>query len=354
MSAAPELDALGLAVAPDDVERALADFWKSEEALTKASLINLVILTPDEGRLAANHELAASLTRDHACRVILVEARDTGPPVATRAWISAHCHLAGGRRTVCSEQIAFLADARVAGLTRSLVLAHLASDLPVVCWWQGRDAAGLDPSLLSVVDRLVIDSAGFAPGGFNEVFAALEGIRAAMARPFSLHDLAWARTFQSRLALASLFDHPLAAGLVSELNGLEIAPAAGDRSGAALLAAWVVHALGWEPLRAGAEGWVCRAGKHEATVALLAAGGAATPALALRGGTGRVAVRPAGDGQHLAASIEAGGASMEFLLPADSPDPSVLVAGLLSRAGHNPLYQAVLPMFLRLNPWPGG
>ena len=59
------------------------------------------------------------------------------PLPGLRAWITAHCHLAHGRKSVCCEQIAFYLTGKVTGRFRNTVFAHLNSDLPLVFWWQG-------------------------------------------------------------------------------------------------------------------------------------------------------------------------------------------------------------------------
>ena len=343
------MDPVGLPVPLPRVEAALAEFWKNEQALTKASLINLLILSPEAGSLLPNNDLVSELTRDHACRVLLAEAPSEGPPVETRAWITAHCHLAGGRKSVCSEQVAFVLDGRTPGLVRNTLLAHLLSDLPVVCWWQGHPGPLFEPSLLRFIDRLIIDSAAFRPGDVESEVRRILAVQSSLAQPFSLHDLAWTRSYQTRQALAALFDHPQAAARLSEVRKVRIEAPGGDFVSALFLGAWIAHTLGWtfDGCTRHHSRWHSASGEVDLHFHRADPG---SPALRLEmeAPQARASVGPTPDGAHVEARATDGGGEISTLVPGSKSDVASLVGGVISRAGRNTLYQAILPAFLQL------
>ena len=348
-NAAPNDDhsGLGMSVPVDGVERALKELWDNDAASTKATLINLVIFSTRAGSLAGNNALVAGLTRDHACRVLLVE--DTlGAPV--QAWITAHCHLSGGKKSVCSEQIAFQLDRERPGLARNTLLAHLLSDLPVILWWQGPLDDAFEPALYQHVDRLLIDSSDWPDALVAEQIETLLGARKAMVQPFSIHDLAWTRTYQFRIAVAALFDHPHAKRLHHGIETAEVVAAPGSGASAALLAAWIAHSLGWKPSANSPDGWdfVTSSGRTIRFFRREEAGAAPLARLRLAGKDTAIEVTRACGDHHVEARIVDEGNMPPLVLPADSDDPGDLVASMLSRGGKNSLYSAVLPAFLAM------
>jgi hypothetical protein len=61
--------------------------------------------------LRANTAIVREITKDHACRSILIAARAKSAKNDVRAWVNAHCHLTKtGAKQTCSEQIAFLLE----------------------------------------------------------------------------------------------------------------------------------------------------------------------------------------------------------------------------------------------------
>lgn len=347
VSAMTEYARLGREVPISKIEKALAELWENDEASTKAMLLNLVCFSTSTGSLLENDRVAAELTRDHACRVLLIEA---SPGAPAKAWISAHCHLSGGKQSVCSEQIALRLDRDRPGLARNTLLALLPSDLPVVLWWQGTLDDTFEPGLYSHVDRLLVDSAEWNFAEMPSQLARLAEAREKMGRPFALHDLAWTRTYQFRIAVAALFDHPHAQALMNGLLKVEIVVGKGFRACGALLAAWISRSMGWTPAGALPEGWrfqkpsgvvvefFCQDAEQSAPVGRLHL---ASPAGAV------TITRNKGD-SHLCASIEDGTRLPPLMLPAHSDSIPNLVAEMLSRGGKNSLYAAVLPVLVEM------
>jgi glucose-6-phosphate dehydrogenase assembly protein OpcA len=348
VSATSDYARLGQEVPVSGIEKALAELWENDEASTKATLLNLVCFSTKAGSLLENDRVAAELTRDHACRVLLIEAT---PGTETRAWISAHCHLSGGKKSVCSEQIALLLDRERPGLARNTLLALLPSDVPVVLWWQGPLDDAFEPGLYSHVDRLLVDSAGWEFSETPRQLAKLEEAREKMGRPFAMHDLAWTRTYQFRIALAALFDHPHAQALMHGLRRVDILAGTGYRACGALLAAWIARSLGWTPAGALPEGWKFRKATGEMVEFFCVESEDSAPVgrLELRGPAGAVAISRSKGDCHLCASIEDGAHLPPLMLPAHADSIPSLVAEMLSRGGKNSLYASVLPVMLEMD-----
>src|SRR5688572_25838842 len=128
---------LGQEVPLGRVDKALKELWGADNARTKASLMNFAIYSEDPSSLEKNTALLAEITQEHACRGLLILALPGKGTSKARAWITAHCQLHEGHKSVCSEQISFVLEGGNLDQVRNIVFAHLDSDLPLVCWWQG-------------------------------------------------------------------------------------------------------------------------------------------------------------------------------------------------------------------------
>ncbi|MEZ5301405.1 MAG: glucose-6-phosphate dehydrogenase assembly protein OpcA [Verrucomicrobiales bacterium] len=225
------------------ISRELKRLWEGDASRTRASLINFAVYSEAEESLAENTALVEAIAREHACRALVIEARQGGDPSA-RAWLTAHCHLEGGKKTICSEQLSFVLHGGSGSLLRNLVFAHLDSDLPLVFWWRGELSAAFEERLYRRIDRLVVDSFGWPDPGsaFGRIAEAL-----ASSKRMVFHDLAWTRAMPMRLALAKLFEDPAATAAAPALDRLAITHAPGHRTSALMLAAWIARSLRWEP-----------------------------------------------------------------------------------------------------------
>ena len=112
----------GMPVDVAQINRSLKALWEREwNVLTRASLINFAVYSEAPDALSANTQLMEQVTREHACRIILLAANPVASKQRVQAWISAHCHLIGASaRQVCSEQIAFLLDGSSPALLRNI------------------------------------------------------------------------------------------------------------------------------------------------------------------------------------------------------------------------------------------
>ncbi len=67
--------ATGLPVEIGKIDRELKKLWEQGgEVMTRASLINLAVYSEGAESLGANTQLVAEITREHACRAIVIAA----------------------------------------------------------------------------------------------------------------------------------------------------------------------------------------------------------------------------------------------------------------------------------------
>jgi glucose-6-phosphate dehydrogenase assembly protein OpcA len=236
---------LGTEVPLSQVEKALNTLFASDAAVTRASLMNFAIYSEHPDSLDENTDLIRQVTREHACRAILIAVNPGAEALNVRAWVTAHCNVgAGGGKSVCSEQVTFLIEGGNDYLVANTLLARLDSDLPLVFWWQGDFSANFEPTLYSRIDRLIFDS-----GSWAEPLTQITRLEEAYAEGtthFNVMDLAWTRVLQMRLAIASCYDDPLALAELPRVNDVTICHHPAHRLDARMLAAWMAHQAGWE------------------------------------------------------------------------------------------------------------
>jgi len=234
----------GLPVEIGKIDKELGKLWESsEDTKTRASLINLAIYTEDPNAIASNTELVAEVAGQHACRAVLVLANPEAEVSQALAWISAHCHVVGKGRQICSEQITFQLDGQSAEALPNIVFSHLDSDLPFCLWWQAPFREPLDEKLWIWVDRLIFDSATWENPAAQ--FAITARIASLGESSIVLCDLNWTRLYNCRFALASLFDHPAALPSLPKIDSVKIHYAPGCRTTAIFLLGWLGGQLGW-------------------------------------------------------------------------------------------------------------
>jgi glucose-6-phosphate dehydrogenase assembly protein OpcA len=236
----------GLPVEIGKIDRALKQLWQEGEgAATRASLINFAVFCEGADAMAQTTEIISQITRDHACRAILIgmDPNTAGTPV--QAWILAHCHLTrAGANQVCCEQITFLLGKDGLPLIPNIVFSHLDSDLPLVLWWRGELPEQSEEQLWTWVDRLIFDSQTWThPAG---QFELLRTSIVPHSPRMTLCDLNWTRSLYLRQAVAQIFDHPEFLGELDSIRDVEIVHAPGMKSTALLLAGWMGAQLQWK------------------------------------------------------------------------------------------------------------
>lgn len=337
---------LGLEVPVSEIEKELRKLWEQDEARTNATLMNLVVYSEKPGALVENSAIIRNLTTEHACRAILVEINRAEPMPDLRAWITAHCHLAHGRKSVCCEQIAFYLTGRVTGRFRNTVFAHLNSDLPLTFWWQGELSEILTERLVSVMDRLIVDSSSWVDPAAS--FQRVEDASSANS-DLILQDHAWTRTWQFRLGVASVFDDPAAQNALPEIDAVEITYHPAHRNSMLQMLAWLGVQAGWKD-RMSFKGFAFETASGGTISVTLHEDAAAPPLslLVLRAGDKSATISQAAGAAHVERRIDAPGYGVTSLSPIDPSSPEELVALQLARGGKNSLFQKILPRFRKM------
>ena len=334
---------LGIEVAVSAIDSELRKLWEQDEARTNASLMNLVVYSEKDGALIANSAIIRDLTREHACRAILVGIDRDVPEPSLRAWITAHCHLADGRKSVCCEQIAFHLTGRVTGRFRNTVFAHLNSDLPLIFWWQGELSEILTERLVSVMDRFIIDSSSWVDPAAS--FAMIE--ECSQANPeLVIQDHAWTRSWQFRVGIASLFDDPAAQEALPEIHSVEISHHPAHRNTALQVLAWLAVQAGWKDAKSSKLfAFESGSGLPISVTMTVDATGPTLTSIVIRAANTTVSVSQKPGASHVERHIETAAYHGTSLSPVDPTTPAELVAVQLSRGGKNSLYQKILPRF---------
>jgi len=235
----------GLPVELDRIDKELKKLWEQNEGATRASLVNLAVYSEEPGSLEHNTGLIARITRDHACRAIVICADCNAKENRVEAWVNAHCHLAdAGSKQICSEQLSFRLAGPCAKLLPSLVFSHLDSDLPFYFWWQADLHDPMDPQLWAWVDRFIYDSHNWK--SFDEQFRLVETAQREAKQRIVLCDLNWTRLDKIRYAIAQFFDHPASHHHFAEMESIALDFAPGFKSTAILLVGWLAAQLQWK------------------------------------------------------------------------------------------------------------
>jgi glucose-6-phosphate dehydrogenase assembly protein OpcA len=333
---------LGKEVPVSQIDHELRTLWEQDDARTNASLMNLVVYAERKNGLLENSRIIGDLTRDNACRAILVEI-NRDEEASLRAWITAHCHLSHGQKSVCCEQIAFRLTGHVTGRFRNTVFSHLNSDLPLIFWWQGELSEVFTERLASVIDRLIVDSSSWTDvkSGFARIFEASSGSTALVVQ-----DLAWTRCWQYRVGIAGLFDDSVAQAMLGEIERIRITHSPHDRNTALQLLAWLAVQAGWKI--AGPSAFETKEGRRITAEIESSASSAPLGLVELSAPCGTVRISREKDASHILREIESGDYKVSSLSPADPDSPEGLVACQLSRGGKNSLFLKILPSFLKL------
>src|SRR5258708_18319026 len=106
MPAITENYSLGQPVEIGKIHKELKKLWQEREnAMTRASLINLALYSEKPGSLEKNAQLIARITENHACRALVIGANRKSKENRVEAWIKAHCHVTrAGSKQMISEQ----------------------------------------------------------------------------------------------------------------------------------------------------------------------------------------------------------------------------------------------------------
>ncbi|MDA7678418.1 glucose-6-phosphate dehydrogenase assembly protein OpcA [Akkermansiaceae bacterium] len=339
---------LGIPVEVGAIDGELKKLWEADEASTNASLMNFLVYTEDPSRLQENSQTIQELTRENACRAVLIAMNRKATDVKVESWITAHCHLAHGKKSICSEQVSFLLHGKSLGRLRNTVFAHLNSDLPLVFWWQGEFSELFEERLYRLLDRLIFDSSDWADPkrGFRRLLKARSDTKGGMVT----QDLSWTRSYYYRLAVARLFDDPMAHRAFPEIEKVRVKAQSKHRIAALLMLAWVVTRSGWsvQYQETGRVILESSEGREVVVELIWDDEGAPISELEISAPNFKARISREAGNSHLCQSIRAESHSVDFSGPADYDDSAGLVASQLSRGGKNSLFLNVLPQFMEL------
>lgn len=344
---------LGKEVHIADVDKELHLLWEEDKASTNASLINLAVYSEQKGSIIRNSEQVQVITREHACRAILIGIDRDSPEASIRAWITAHCNLSNGRKSVCCEQIAFQLTGKATGRLRNTVFSHLNSDLPLVFWWQGELSSLFSERLYSLIDRFIFDSSEW-----SDPIASYARLEQATEDEPSLYtmDIEWMRSSQMRMAIAGLFDDPMALNALEQISEMQVVVHPDHRIAGLQLLAWIIQRTGWTRSKElaldsehGDRYHFETAGGFGIVVSLLKDPLSAPIGMVEFKSEGcEVRVTREPGSPYIRQELNAGAHQIDRCAPANSDDTAELVMNQLSRGGNNSLYRAMLPDFLGL------
>ena len=232
------------------IEKSLAELWRTEKQddekpLTRAALWNVIAHTWTSDDHAKATETLSRASASVPQRSIVIRAEPEGRDDIA-SWISANCHLVGGDRQVCSEEINITASGQHVDHVPPLVSSLLLPDMPVAVWWVGdlpSEHHGYVETLLDPADRLIVDSAHFDSADDLELVC-----RIAEQTTTAPADLAWVRLEEWRAATASLFDPPAMRERMQRIRLLRVTNGAGEKFGdvtdALLFVSWMSAQLG--------------------------------------------------------------------------------------------------------------
>jgi glucose-6-phosphate dehydrogenase assembly protein OpcA len=254
------------------IERQLAELWRAEKqdgerAVTRAALWNVVAHTWTADEHAHATEVLARASASVPQRTIVVRADPHGSDDIA-SWISANCHLIGGGRQVCSEEVVIVAAGERVQHIPPLVSALLLPDMPVAVWWLGDlpdDQHSYVETLLDPADRLIVDSSQFN-GALDLELVSRIGEQTTTAPA----DLNWARLDEWRAATAALFDPSAMRARLRAIRRVKVL-SGGDASFGAtseglLYVAWLTAQSGtevaFELARGGPDAGICAVELH--------------------------------------------------------------------------------------------
>ena len=229
------------------IEKSLADLWRNEKqdgehAVTRAALWNVVAHTSTSEHQVTASEVLGRASASVPQRTIIIRAEPWRDPQLS-SWISANCHLVGGGKQVCSEEIAIMAGGDRIHRVPPIVNALLIPDMPVAVWWLGdlpNEHEEYVETLLQPADRMIVDSSSFdSPADLALVSRVAEQTTTAPA------DLNWVRLEEWRTATASVFDAPSMRNRLGAIRRVRVISGASGESyfgqsvEALLYAAWI-------------------------------------------------------------------------------------------------------------------
>lgn len=337
---------LGTEVTIGSISKELKNLIAEDTSRTNACMMNLAIFTEDVTQLEKNYQHISKLTENHSCRALSVGLDRHAPEKKTTCWVSAHCNMSNGKKTVCSEQLTFLLEGRMEGRMRNMVFANVNSDLPLVFWWQGELTDAFEPSLYTLMDRFIFNSCEWAnPKESYQQILTTAGEKS----NFVMQDLAWTQSYHFRLAFAAIFDEEIARNEFVNLNKLELSVDKKHKSAGLLLIAWIATQSNWSLSSINGDGFhFSNQENQEIKVTLSTKGDLPLSKLTFSSGTSSFTVLQNEGEDYTRQIFDCPTGTSEMTSAGAITGEVALVADQLSRGGKNSLLRKTLPMFIQL------
>lgn len=243
------------------IESELSKLWNQASVssdddypqVIRACSCNLILYTDKDDAETNDANLLDDVLVAHPARALLTICRESEQK-KLEAWVTARCHLSGGKKQVCSELITILAEGHMEQEMVSVIESLLLGDLPTYLWWTVGDLSGekLGPFLGSV-RRLVVDSAA-APYSFSYL-RDLRQIVDSTDGAILVSDLNWRRLFGIRAAIAEELERkPFGIDNLAEISKVRVSSCGQEFQDddcsiqAMLLVGWLASRLGWDPV----------------------------------------------------------------------------------------------------------
>lgn len=338
---------LGAEVPLGSINKELKALIDNDTSRTNACMMNFAVFTENANHLEANSAQIAELTRNHSCRALSVALDRHADERSITSWVTAHCNMSNGKKSVCCEQLSFLLKGYVSGRLRNTVFANLNSDLPLIFWWQGELTDVFEPRLYTLIDRFIFDSEEWSDPKTN--YAKLRAAADDVQRRFVIQDLAWTRSYFMRLAFAAIFDEATAESEFSQLNSVSIQVGEGYRTTGLLLLAWLARQAGWTLTDKTESHYAFTSSEGvEISAHLSEEGDIPLAELGVASESASFLVQQQAGDDYLTQVISCPHGTHQLTSSAGSTIPVDLVADQLSRGGKNALLLKTLPLFLEL------
>ena len=188
-------------------------------AHARASVLNLIVMVPDEEAATRVVETMIGLGVRHPSRAIVLAADPKAGGPTLNASITAHCNPGPeGAEPICFEVVVLSVHGEAAEHLAGIVAPLLIHDLPTHIWWPG-DPPFADPifdQLVEMGDRVVVDS-----DEFSDLLIGLRRLTN-LRRRSGVGDLAWRRLAWWQELTAEFFDAPRFRRYLPNLNRLMI------------------------------------------------------------------------------------------------------------------------------------
>jgi len=234
-----------------DIETALQSHWRnsvekeSEQAVMKASTLNLLVLVKDDTSFRHTLERVEDVISHHPGRMIIAQVKADGDDEKIQAHLSAYSQKTkGGQTQIAAEFIVLSTGKGGARHLAGAILPLLLPDVPVFFWQPEIDDL-LNPNfrtLLKYTDRLIINS----PAEYDTMARIGEMTKSILSlqQECNISDLRWAELTEWREAIARIFDSENHLKLLEKIDSVEITYSGAQISGhAILLAGWLAQAL---------------------------------------------------------------------------------------------------------------